>query len=225
MAKLLLEILVACRMSDASGSRRRVKVPARKRRRSPTPPLIRYVRDILPTANERERLAVLRPKPFQPMSYIDWAVLETLNLRAQVETLLRRGRWYELFEIRDEAFPSLTLEVLSTFEFKGKHHLPTVPATVSFRVNGQPVHLSYDDVARHLNVYSLHYRTQLGLRKCTIDWPHDLDRDRFWHRIIPARNVIARARPRPQPSDSQNIGTFIGFYHRLSMRGGIVPAS
>lgn len=62
-----------------------------------------------------ERYARLSHRCFRETREIDWEVLREIGLKAKVQQLLSAGAWCQLFQITDNTYEQMVLEVLSTF--------------------------------------------------------------------------------------------------------------
>lgn len=82
--------------------------------KAPTP-----VTDYIPifhTQSHQDHYARLSRRCFRESREIDWDVLHEVGLEAEVQGLLSAGAWQQLFQITDNTYEQLALEVLATFE-------------------------------------------------------------------------------------------------------------
>ena len=143
--------------TDAMQHQRRDKEPIRKKHQGesshsgqprqdaspPRPPSARQLMLHFTDPEHVERFNTLRVKPFECCSNIDWTLLQSVGLAQEVRELISTGAWPTLFDIPDEAYKELTLEVLSTFQIHRKQRGMDIPNLIQFRVVGELRQMSY----------------------------------------------------------------------------------
>ena len=183
--------------TDAMQQQRRDKEPIRKKHRGessqsrqprqdaspPRPPSARHLMLRFTDPAHVERFNTLRAKPFEGCSYIDWAVLQSVDLDQEVRELISTGAWPILFDIRDEAYKELTLEVLSTFEIHGKQRGMDIPDLIQFRVMGELRQMSYTQFSIYMGLYAEEFVYTPEYSQLATRFPRDSPPLRYWRQI------------------------------------------
>ena len=125
----------------------------------------------------------LKDKPFASCYFIDWEVLRSIGLDCDVQEFISTGAWPIFFEIHDEAYRELTLEVLSTFTINGKHRGMDIPGLIEFRVGGRWHHLSYTQFSVHMGLYTEEFVSSPAYRQLATCFPRRESMSAYWWQV------------------------------------------
>ena len=78
------------------------------------------------------RYEQLWEKPFQASRFIDWDILEQVNLIEEVQQLISFSGQDTFFSIKEPVYQELTLEFLSTFNLEERHINQSFSNTIQF---------------------------------------------------------------------------------------------